>query len=657
MFLAFAGLGFLVYSNTLDVPFHYDDPRVIFDRSFEEMLEKCKSGGSRVVAHLTFLFNYWLDGTNVRGYHVVNTLIHVGTAYLVYLFLSVILSVLNSKGFPSHTVDGSSHYAGHISLQSTYHVFRPALIGGVLFLVHPLATQAVTYITQRYTSLAGFFYIGSLTCFMRARLRFSEGEPFLTPRHIVPYIFSVAMAVLAMRTKELSITLPAAVLLAEYCFVKSDLEAASKRAFYLLPLLSTGLIIPLSDIIGVEEISLESMAAVQDYTWAEDVTRTEYLFTQFRIILGVYLKLLVWPIGQNIDHDYVVSRTLFDPHTMAALAVLCVILGTGLWLYTRAKLVSFGILWFFVTIAPTSSIVPNIQFVAEHRAYISLMGIAFAVAGMPLWEVRWKKYLFVIVPVLLTLSYLTYARNLVWRTDLALWKDAVAKSPNKPKPHFNLAVILDKQGRLDDAISHYRQALRLNPHNAYAHNNLGVALAEQGDFGAAIGHYYSALQNDPGHAEAHNNLAVALSAQGRLEEAISHYSRALRINPDYADAHNNLGVELSGQGRFNEAVSHYSRALHTHPDFAEAHQNMGLALHDIGKTEQAVGHYSRSLQIKPGNANAHFNMGNALAELGRLDEAADHLRQALRMKPDFPEARRNLELVLLRTDKSRRVAD
>jgi hypothetical protein len=417
--LLFLGtLGFLTYSNTFHVPFHFDDFHVVSDLSFEQMLQKFESGGSRVIPHLTFLFNYWLHGTDVFGYHVFNIFVHIGTAFFVYMFLFLILSDARP-----HTELSNQHPNRLFSVISDP-AYCPALLGSTLFLVHPLPTQAVTYITQRYASLAGFFYIGSLAFFVSARTIFKNKQPFLKGSHLVHYIPSFVMAVLAMRSKEMAITLPAAIILTEYYFIQSDFSAVKKRILYLLPLLSTGLIIPVSDIIGIENIGFDSIATVQDYTWAggTTITRSEYLFTQFKVILGIYLKLCVWPIGQNIDHAYMISGTMLDMPTLASFLALCVILGIGMWLFRHSRLASFGILWFFVTISPTSSIVPNTEFVAEHRTYISLMGLGFAVAGLPAWQNRWKRYLLVLLPVLLFLSGLSYARNKVWQTDFSLWR-------------------------------------------------------------------------------------------------------------------------------------------------------------------------------------------------------------------------------------------
>jgi Flp pilus assembly protein TadD len=624
--LLFAVLGFLVYSNTFDASFHFDDTHVLSALSFEDMLEKCKGGGSRVICHLTFLLNYWIGDIDVVGYHIFNTIIHVGTACFVFIFLFQILSVsypTKDKSEQKRINHASNQHTDRLLPHLSDPIFWPALFGGLLFLVHPLATQAVTYITQRYASLAGFFDIGSLACFVSARIRFKKDGNFLKGSHLVRYLCSFGMAVLAMRTKEMAITLPATALLTEYYLIQSDFRRAKERLLYLLPLLSTGLIIPFSDMIGVETISLESVAALQDYTWAAgtEITRKDYLLTQFKVILGIYLKLMVWPIGQNVEHDYVVSKTFFDLPTMGSFLVLCVILMMGLWLFKRARLISFGIVWFFVTISPTSSIVPNTEFVAEHRAYISLMGLAFVGAGLPSWHSRWKRYVTALLPVLLIFSSLTYARNKVWQTDLSLWQDSVAKSLKRARPHYNLGVALQDSGRLDEAISHYSATLRIKPGYVQAHNNLGNAMLDQGHAEDAIVHYREAFRLNPDYAEARYNLGGVLLRQGKLEEAISHFSRAVQTSRlqvfRMVKAHNNLGIALARQGKLEEAISHFSKAVQLKPQFATAHNNLGIALTEQGRLEEAIVHYSKALQIKSDYADARRNLQRVLRLAGK----------------------------------------
>jgi tetratricopeptide (TPR) repeat protein len=212
--------------------------------------------------------------------------------------------------------------------------------------------------------------------------------------------------------------------------------------------------------------------------------------------------------------------------------------------------------------------------------------------------------------------------------------------------HNDLGAALLGQGKAQEAISQFEQALRLEPDCAEAHNNLGAVLLGQGRLTEAIGHYEQALRINPDYARAHNKLGIALAQTGRIEEAVAHYERALQIKPEYAEAHYNLAVALENTGRTDEAIDHYEKALRTDPDYVEAHVNLGSAFLRMGKVQEAIGQYELALRINPDYAEAHSNLGVVLQRLGKLPEAVAHYELAVRAKPDYVEARLNLGLAL-----------
>jgi len=212
--------------------------------------------------------------------------------------------------------------------------------------------------------------------------------------------------------------------------------------------------------------------------------------------------------------------------------------------------------------------------------------------------------------------------------------------------HNHLGAMLERQGKVLEAIGHYEQALRINPDYAEAHNNLGVILMRQGELPQAIGHFEQALGLVPGFADAHYNLGIALGRQGKLLEAISHWEQALRINPDHAEAHNNLGAALMGQGNLPEAIDQCEQALRIKPDFAEAHNNLGAALMGQGNLPEAISQYEQALRIMPDYVDAHNNLGIALVRQGRLLEAISHWEQALRINPEYADVHYNLGIAL-----------
>ena len=224
---------------------------------------------------------------------------------------------------------------------------------------------------------------------------------------------------------------------------------------------------------------------------------------------------------------------------------------------------------------------------------------------------------------------------------VAHYKKALRLDPNNVEAHNNWGYALEALGRPQEAIAHYQDALRIKPEIAEVHYNWGKALAKLERFDEAIAHYQDALRIKPDLAEAQNNWGILLEALGRPQEAIAHYQDALRIKPEHAEAHYNWGKALQTLGRSQEAVAHYQEALRIKPDFAEAHNNSGVALAGVGRYEEAVAHYQEALRIMPRLADVHYLWGIALEALERPQEAVAHYQEALRINPDYAEAHYN----------------
>jgi tetratricopeptide (TPR) repeat protein len=638
-------LGILAYSNTFDVPFHFDDrmyieknplikeSRYFFRPSDSDILGLNRNVEStrktRDVGYMSFYLNYKLNDLRTTGYHAVNLLIHIMTSFLVYLLVMIT--------FKTPFLRGSSlkEHSKHI-----------ALFAGLLFVAHPVQTQAVTYISQRFASLAACFYLASIVCYISARLSAKSAS------RLWFYVLSFFSAVIAMKTKENAFTLPLVIALYEFMFF----EGARKRRFlYLLPLLLTMLIIPLS-VMDFDKPVSEMMA---DATKTPcEISRHDYFVTQFRVIV-TYLRLLVFPIAQNLDYDYPIFNSLFNQQVLLSFVFLLVLFLFSLYLFQRSiktesglRLIAFGGLWFFITLSVESSIVTLADVINEHRAYLPSVGIFSVFAtGAFLYLRRFKSKeirLAVITSGILMLfvfSYATYERNIIWKTELSLWEDVVRKSPGKARGHYNLSEHYREGGLIDKAEEHYLIALRLNPDFAQAHNNLGNIYASKGLMDKALEHYRTALKLTPDYAEAHVNLGNIYASRGLTDEALEHYRTALRLNPDYAKAHYNLGAVYYNNGLIDRAMEHYRTALRLNPDYAEAHYNLGDAYASRGLTDKASEHYRTALRLNPDYAEAYHNLGIIYYNNGLIDRAMEHYRTALRLNPDYAEAYHNLGLV------------
>ncbi|MEK7699479.1 MAG: tetratricopeptide repeat protein, partial [Planctomycetota bacterium] len=498
------------------------------------------------------------------------------------------------------------------------------------------------------------------------------------------YAVSLISAILAMKTKEISFTLPIIIALYEFMFFEGK---SKRRILYLLPLLLTLLIIPLG-LIGTDKPIGDAIGELREASQeGEEIPRWSYLFTQFRVIV-TYVRLLFLPINQNLDYDYPLYHSFSNPLVFLSFLFLLSICGLGVYLFYRSRhnltsppfanppsppfdkggmggfpdfrLISFGIFWFFITLSVESGIIPIRDVIFEHRVYLPSVGAitAFSMAVFYVFHFIIQRsristsyfslptsYFFLLSSIVIVLSIATYERNIIWQDRVSLWEDVVSKSPKKVRGHINLGVAYDDKGLTDKAIEKYQIALGIKPDYAEAHINLGVAYNNKGLSDKAVEEYRIALGIKPDYAEAYYNLGIAYKDKGLTDKAIEEYRIALRLKPDYAKAHNNIGNAYSNKGWIDKAIEHYQIALKLRPDDVEAHNNLAVAYVSKGLTDKAIEHFQISLNLKPDCADVHFNLGKIYLEKGFIDKAHKELEKVLLIKPNDYEARQFLNYI------------
>jgi len=525
-----------------------------------------------------------------------------------------------------------------------------ALAVAVIWTVHPLQTEAVTYLSQRAESLMGLFYLLTLYCFVRGveSAEFwgspSTGSGHSSPKGAVCHerrpktgvgwqILSVLACLIGVWTKEIIVTAPVMVLLYDRTFVAGSFRESWRRHWwYYLGLAGTWL--PMVHLIA--SLRQRGIGFDQGVTW------WGYALTSCRSVV-LYLKLAVWPHPLVLDYGFDVVRhaIVVVPYALI-LAGLVAATAIALW---RRPVMGFAGAWFFLILAPASSVIPIAgQPMAEHRMYLSLAAVVtVGVLGLYAWI--GQRSLIIFMAAAIGLGWLTLQRNKDYRTALAIWSDTVAKCPGNPRAHNNLGdALINIPGHLSAAISAYETAVRIDPDFPIAQNNLGCALKNiPGRLPEAIGHFTTAFRLKPNYAIAHDNLGIALYQAGRLPEATVQFKEALRIKPDDAEAHNNLGIALNQAGRLPEAIAQLQEAVRIDPDYAEAHCNLGTCFGRTGRVSEAIDQFVEAVRINPDYAEAHKNLGIALYQAGQLPAAIAQCKEALRIKPDFPDARAFLE--------------
>jgi len=678
--LAIGLFSVLIYINSFETPFFFDDVMQIEDKTKIRDLGNYFSpkivGLKRPFVELTFAVNYRLGKVNSFGYHLVNVVIHIINGLLAYLLALTIFQQIPLPN-PGEDANGAreglqveaerqkpkgeerkvrTHFQSTIdNRQST--IFAMSLFAAMIFVAHPIQTQAVTYIVQRYTSLAAMFYMAAVYLYIRGRLRQQERKSHdaVSASMVSAYVyfaFSFVCGILGFLSKENIASLPAAILLVEFFLFDRTWKGWRRKLIWLLPAFGF-LGVFILYVSGAFRGHFDFGSLLEDISGFSretgNISRWNYLCTQFNVIF-IYVRLLFFPFGQNVDYMYPFKSGFFDGWTPLAFLFVTGIVFAGVWSFKRRPIISLGIFWFLITLSVESSIIPIRDALFEHRLYLPMFGFALVIVCLVFCFLPIKRFwrLVIAAAVIMGLGCATSLRNEVYHDRVSLWSDVVSKSPQNYRALFNLGNALRDQGRQEDAVRSYEKSLAIKPNYAEAHDNLGVVLMESGRLDDAIEHLVKAVEIRPLDAMAQCNLGTALMRKGELKKATGHFVKALRRNPTLVEARNNLGIAYAQQGNLEEAARHFSEALRVEPENYEIHKNLGFALMLRGDMDGSVVHLSEAVRLKPDYAEAHDLLGRALTRRGDYERAIRHFERALEIQPELRTARQGLaEAVML----------
>lgn len=558
-------LGIASYANSFTVPLHYDD-FIALRKTISSPLELGINGGARWVTDLTFSLNRLAHGETVAGYHAVNLTIHIVAALCLYHMVLVSIAAITSS------------FKLACNAELTFLSRFIPLTTAAIFVCHPVQTQAVTYIAQRYTSLATCLYLASMLSYLQARIRgIGRTAWFLGAT-------SFAIAILALMSKEIAFTLPLMIVVLEVALFRGRLL---KYPVFLLLGAGLLLIIPLqllytSEAVGINEL----LHGVQRATSEVDyISRGDYFLTQLRVIV-TYMRLMILPVNQNLDYDYPVYDFIATPQVVASLLLHLVVTGTALLMAIRSqrslncgnlavgmtlRLASLGIVWFYLTLAVESSVVPIRDVINEHRLYLPsggfLVMLASGLGYLATKNTVYRKALWTFVVLgCLALTIGTIARNRVWSSEIRMWQDVLAKSPNKARAHYNIGFHYSKWSMPAAALPHLIRAIELTQREKDIYwIALNIAISRlnafEGRYYTGIGYQLMDNSVDPRFrkswmAVSYNNLGLAYEYSGNLHLARKNYELAASVNPDLDLAWFNLTVvaaRQSNRSAFNVA--------------------------------------------------------------------------------------------------------
>lgn len=568
-----AAAGCAAYLNSFSAPFLFDDfYHIVQNPRIRDLLQPAAvlGGTARPLVALTLAVNYALGGLEVWGYHLFNLIVHL-------------LSGMTLFGIIHRTLVNQRLKAPWG--EATGLAFAASLI----WLIHPLQTESVTYVIQRGESLMGLFYLLTLYCVIRGWHR-----------------GAVLCCALGMLAKPVMVTAPLMVLFYDRIFLSSSWrELFRQRGKLHAGLAVTWLILPLALAGGTLEY--QGLVGID----LKQVSPLDHLLTQPGVILH-YLRLCFWPHPLILDYRWPLAKTLVE--IAPAGAAILGLLGLTAWALRRRPEIGFLGLWFFVILAPTSSFLPTVDPAFEHRMYLPLAAVVllFLIALKRLAGPR--AVLFWTILCLLTplLTTATVWRNRRYNNLVVLWNDIVLHRPSNARAHANLGAALHAEGRYEEAAASFWKSLALEPGQPEVHNNLGAISLQNNQVEEALLHYRKALRLFPNFARAHNGMARTLQKMKRLEEAAAEYEEALCLNPIFSDAHVNLGLIRQTQGRRGDAFKHYKEAIRLNPKAAAAYNNIGTLLFQRRQWREAVLFFHRALELDPDYAEARDNLRRTL---------------------------------------------
>lgn len=670
LFSIFFLIAAVLYSPSLSGPWQYDDYAQILDnqvltgRSLPQLLSSTfrftahPDGwtGTRDLVRASFLLNWQWWGNEPSGYRWMNLLIHVVNATLV----TGLVWLLFEKNKQQNGLDG---YRVKMAKNNNHpnnlnNLIILSIFAGLLFLIHPLNSQAVAYVAQRFTSMATMFYLGAVVFYVKAIQNKSLS--------IIHYSSSIVLALFAFNSKEIAVTLPVILALVTLVLGPRDKGQGTRESKSVLPLAFSLWPLALFFLLSLKipfqivsssfgnTISADKMAGVAVESFAlkqkaVDLTRRDYFLTQINVV-GTYLRLAVLPVKQTLDYDYPLTKN-FDPKTVALAVLHLGLIGAGIVLifqnsYFRINifqsanlkseflnlksLIGFGILWFYLTLLPESSVVPIADLIYEHRAYLPFVGVAIISAGMANFIIHnsyfrfkrspnLKSYILILISVwLLLLSAATLRRAYIWGNEVRLWGDIYEKAPNKPRANKNYGVVLAASGKYEEGVKRLAKAVELEPENADYWSNFGTAYLRWGKYEEASGKFLKAYELfiaqhpalSPGSpdfpnlpdipskdrkqaAQYMNDYGVAMVQSQHADEALAGFEKALKIDPSLYAAWLGLGAAYNLKGDSEMSIKIFSQTVNNYPDLPDAYNNLAIVLKKAGRLEEAASVLSR----------------------------------------------------------------
>ncbi len=580
--LLIIAVGLLAYANSFNTPFVYDDGYFILDPRAQKYFwplwkvfippPHFQPAIHRPLVTLSLAVNYALDGTEVWGYHAFNLTIHLLAALTLFAVLR--------RSFEGPRL--SRRYGA---------VSRPlALAVALLWVAHPINTEAVTFIYQRAEAMMGLFYLLTLYGVIRS----AE-----SPGHRRWKLLAVAACALGMMSKQVMVTAPFLVFVYDRIFLSDSFARTLQLRGKLTIALAATLALPVFFFaIGHHENPGNFGRSITEFT------PLEFTLNQPGILLH-YLRLAFWPHPLMLDYGWILALSVKT--VLVPILTIAALMAATLWALRRVPPLGFLGFAFFLILSPVCSFIQIGDPGAEHRFYLALAVVLTSVVlgGYEIFRAicpqpthRQKRMVTALIACVVgALSAATLFRNYDYRSGLSIWSNNVAKRPTSFMACSNLGNAYVREGQYAPALELFQQSLYLRPNFSIPRWNLGVALFHLGQEENGIACLRAALEMDPRNAFWHYGLGAIYFQRGESSKAIPEIDRALQLEPDLAEAENLLGVVRARQNKREEALAHFTRAVEIQPNYAKGYHNMGITLARLGRLAEAAKALEKAYQL------------------------------------------------------------
>ena len=535
----------------------------------------------RPVASWTLTIDYQLFGLDAQAFRRTNIAIHTVAAFTLFFLISDVL----------RTQDRESA-VGRFWLEIS-------LSASVLWALHPLQTESVTYIIQRIEALMGLFFFLMLLGLVR-------GSQSPGPRRAGWYLTSIAACWLGMLSKEVMIVAPFAALLVDWTLLSRSLRELVRARWLLYVLYGTAALFLVAMVAAPVPDSVVDPPELR-----REVSRSSYFMTQAAVITE-YLRLTFWPSGLCFDRNFPIAQHLAE--VIIRGSCLVAVLVYGIWLLVRRKPVGLLITLFFLVLAPTSSVMPIGTVYFEHRMYVPLAFVVLLLLVITaqgisrLAEGRRPRLLFLFVTAIpaICLAVATNQRNLVYQSEEALYRDSIAKDSRSWRSMENMAVLHFRNGRPEKAIALLKRAVEIEPRNVKAYFKLARILTELNRPDEAI----DAIEPINGEYPSEqglvcHQLAMAWEQKSNWARAQAFYEEAVKGNPEAPQIWVDYAVAVTKRGDLDSADKYLRIALRLDPLHVEANLNSGVLVMITGRSpEKAISFFQTALQRDPNNKTA-----------------------------------------------------